>query len=104
MLRFLFYLLVFIIGGAIGYFFGAGTGGVAGALGGTCKVINATVANGSLTQDQADVAVKTAFGELATELKVNPDDLKRGIPAILEQMKKAHGGTETPCQMALSKI
>jgi polyhydroxyalkanoate synthesis regulator phasin len=104
MLRFLLYLLVFIIGGAIGYFFGAGTGGLAGALGGTCKVVNAAVANGAMTQEEADVTVKTAFGELATELKVNADDLKKGMPAILDQMKKAHGGTETACQMALAKI
>jgi polyhydroxyalkanoate synthesis regulator phasin len=104
MLRFLLFLLVFVIGGAIGYFFGAGTGGLAGALGGTCKVVNAAVASGAMTQDEADATVKTAFGELASELKVNADDLKKGMPAVLEQMKKAHGGTETPCQAALGKV
>jgi polyhydroxyalkanoate synthesis regulator phasin len=104
MLRFILYLLIFVIGGAIGYFFGAGTGGVAGALGGTCKVINASVASGAMSQDEADATVKTAFGELATELKTNPDDLKKALPTILEQMKKAHGGTETACQVALGKI
>ena len=104
MLRFLAFLLVFIIGGAIGYFAGAGTGGVAGAIGGTCKVVNAAIAAGSMTQEQANAAVKTAFSEMAAELKVKEEDLKRGLPAILEQMKKAHGGSETPCQIALKTL
>ena len=104
MLRFLLYLLIFVIGGAIGYFFGASSGGLVGALGGTCKIVNAAVASGAMTQDEADATVKTAFSELAGELKVSAEDLKKGLPRILEEMKKAHGGTETACQMSLSKL
>jgi uncharacterized membrane protein (UPF0136 family) len=104
MLRFLLYLFIFLIGGVIGYFFGASTGGLAGALGGTCKIVNAGVASGALTQDEADATVKTAFGELAAELKTNADELKKAMPTILQEMKKAHGGTETACQLALGKL
>ena len=104
MLRFLGYLIIFIIGGAIGFFVGGTGGGAAGTLVGACKVVNASVAAGTMTQDQANATVKSVFSEIATETKVPEDQLKQQLPKILEQMKKAHGDTATACQAAIAAL
>jgi hypothetical protein len=104
MLRFIMYLLVFAVGAAIGFFFAGTGGGAVGVIVGTCKVVNAAVASNEMTQNGANATVKTAFSELAKELGVTDESLKTALPKALEQMKKTHGDTETPCQAALKAI
>lgn len=103
MLRFLSYLLVFILGGGLGFFFG-GFGGVGlGLVAGSCKTINAGVAQNALTQDEADGLVRTVAEEIAKETGQSVEEFKKGLPRLLEQMKK-NSPTETPCQLALAKL
>jgi hypothetical protein len=104
MLRFLMLLLVFVIGGAIGFWFGGAGGGAVGLIVGSCKVVNAAVASNQMTQDGANASVKAAFSELAKEIGVTDERLKQALPQALERMKKEHGDTETPCQAALKTI
>lgn len=104
MLRFIMLLLVFAIGGAIGFLFAGTGGGAVGVVVGTCKVVNAAVASNQMTQEGANATVKTAFGELAKEIGVTEDSLKQTLPKALERMKKEHGDVETPCQTALKAI
>jgi polyhydroxyalkanoate synthesis regulator phasin len=104
MLRIISYLLVFLIGGAIGFFFGGTGGGAAGTLVGSCKMLNASVASGVMTQDQANATAKTVFDELVKETGASADSLKQQLPKILEQMKKESAGQETPCQTAISTL
>jgi hypothetical protein len=104
MLRFIAFLLVFIIGGAIGFWFGGAGGGAVGLIVGSCKVVNAAVASNEMTQDGANKAIKSAFSELAKEIGVTDESLKKTLPQALERMKKEHGDVETPCQAALKTI
>lgn len=104
MLRFLAFLLVFIIGGAIGFWFGGTGGGSVGLIVGSCKIVNSAVASGQMTQDGANASVKQAFGELAKEIGLTEDALKKVLPQALERMKKEQGDVETPCQLALKTL
>lgn len=104
MLRFIMLLLVFVIGGAIGFWFGGAGGGAVGLIVGSCKVVNAAVSSNQMTQDGANASVKAAFSELAKEIGITDERLKQALPQALERMKKEHGDTETPCQAALKTI
>lgn len=104
MLRFIVLLLTFVIGGAIGFWFGGTGGGAVGLIVGSCKVVNAAVASNQMTQDGANSTVKAAFSELAKEIGITDESLKKTLPEALARMKKTHGDTETPCQAALKAI
>lgn len=93
MLRFLAFLLTFLIGGAIGFVVGGLGGAGAGAIAGTCSVIDTGVNDGTLTQEQANTLVKGAVDKL---------DLGTQRAAILEQTKKAL--QPGPCLTALQTV
>jgi hypothetical protein len=104
MLRFLAYLLVFVIGGAVGFLFGGFGGSAVGTLVGICKTVNAANTAQYLSQEQVNATVKSVFDEIVAETKVSPDDLKKQIPAVIQEMSKRHPGTTTACQTALSAL
>ncbi len=76
--RFLAFLLVFIIGAVIGVVGGGFIGAAGGAYVGSCKVIDTAVANGSMTQDQANSLLKS----IAADIGVKPEDKQRIIDAL----------------------
>ena len=53
-MRFLGFLLVFIIGGAIGFFVGGLGGAGMGALASSCDLIDTGVGNGTFSQEAAN--------------------------------------------------
>lgn len=93
--RFLAFLFVFILGGAIGLFVGGFGGAAYGGYAGACKVIDTAVAQGSMTQDQANAIIKAA----ATELGVKPEDKQR----IVDALKKADQ-PPSPCSTAIEAL
>lgn len=93
--RFLAFLFVFILGGAIGLAIGGFGGAALGGYTGACKVIDTAVAQGSMTQDQANAIIKSA----ASELGVKPEDKQR----IVDALKKSNQ-PETPCSIAIGSI
>ncbi len=104
MFRFLAYLLVFVIGGAIGFFAGGVGGGGTGVVVGTCKIINESVKSGAMTQDAANQTLKSVFSQIAAELKQSEADLKKGVPEILKRLEKESQGQETACQVAFKSL
>jgi outer membrane lipoprotein SlyB len=98
MLRFLSYVAVLAIGILIG---GIG-GGLIGEVGGTaiggaaaaCRTIDTAVQQGYIKQEQANSLLKS----LVTQLKINPDDAKKGLAAL----NKA--GPSSPCGIATQAL
>jgi len=95
--RFLLFLLVFIIGGAIGFFLGGYGGVAAGSYLGACKVIDSAVGAGTMTQDEANAAVR----EAAAEIGVNAQN-KQSIVDAIQRMRE--GQPETPCGIAIKAL
>ena len=63
-MRFLGFVLVFLLGGVVGFFVGGLGGTIVGALAGACEVIDAGVANGNLTQDNANQLIRAQVDKL----------------------------------------
>ena len=78
-MRFLGFLLVFLIGGVVGFFVGTLGGASAGALATVCEIIDTGVADGSLTQDEANRLLGAQID------KLNLGDQRA---AVIEQAKK----------------
>jgi outer membrane lipoprotein SlyB len=76
--RFLAFLFVFILGGIIGLAVGGFGGAAAGGYLGACKVIDTAVAEGTMTQDQANTLVKS----IAADIDVKPEDKQRIVDAL----------------------
>jgi hypothetical protein len=89
-MRFLGFVLVFLIGGAIGFFLGTLGGASAGALTTACDFIETGVADGSLTQDAANKLLRAQID------KLNLGD-QRGT--VINQAKKM--AKPGPCVTAL---
>lgn len=64
-MRFLGFLLVFLIGGAIGFFVGGLGGAGAGALAGSCDLIDTGVANSTFSQDAANGLLRAEVDKLS---------------------------------------
>ena len=93
--RFLAFLFVFILGGVVGFAGGGFVGGAAGGYLGACKVIDSAVAQGALTQDEANATVKS----IASEIGIRPEDKQR----ILDALKKANQPA-SPCSTAIEAL
>jgi hypothetical protein len=93
--RFLLFLLVFIIGGAVGFFIGGYGGVAAGSYVGACKVIDKSVAAGKLTQDDANTMVR----EIAAEMGVTAENKKTIVDALQRTDQP-----ESPCTMAIKAL
>ena len=78
MLRFLGYLLVFLIGGVIGATAGGLFGGAAGSYLGACKVIDSAVESGALSQEGANATMR----HIASDIGVRPEDKTRILDAL----------------------
>jgi hypothetical protein len=92
-MRFLGFILVFLIGGVVGFFLGGLGGAGVGALASTCDLIDMGVTNGSLTQDAANGLVKAQVD------KLNLGDQKA---AAIEQAKKM--AKPGPCTEAFNSL
>jgi outer membrane lipoprotein SlyB len=93
--RFLAFLFVFVLGGIIGVAVGGFGGAALGGYVGACKVIDVSVAQGTMTQDQANAVIKAA----ATEIGVKPEDKQRIVDAL-----KRSDQPETPCSVAIGAL
>lgn len=93
--RFLLFLLVFIIGGVIGFAVGGFAGAAGGSYLGACKVIDSAVAAGSMTQDEANTTIRA----LAADIGVKPEDKQ----TIVDALKRADQ-PETPCTEAIRAL
>ncbi|MDZ4869650.1 MAG: hypothetical protein SGI91_20195 [Alphaproteobacteria bacterium] len=93
--RFLLFLLVFVIGGVIGFAVGGFGGAAAGSYLGACKVIDSSVASGAMTQEEANTTIRA----IATDLGVKPEDKQRIIDAL-----KRSDQPETPCSTAVQAL
>jgi hypothetical protein len=92
-MRFLGFLLVFIIGGAIGLYVGGVGGAGVGALASTCDLIDMGVTNGSLTQQAANSLLGAQID------KLNLGDQRA---AAIEQAKKL--AKPGPCMTAFEAL
>ena len=88
-MRFLGFLLVFLIGGVIGFFAGTLGGAGAGALATACEMIDTGVTSGALTQDSANQLLRTQID------KLNLGDQRK---TVIDQAKKA--AKPGPCMTA----
>jgi hypothetical protein len=95
--RFLLFLLVFIIGGAVGFFVGGYGGVAAGSYLGACKVVDNAVGAGAMTQEEANAAVR----EAAAELGVTAENKQSIVDAI---QRTREGQPETPCGIAIKAL
>jgi outer membrane lipoprotein SlyB len=93
--RFLLFLLVFVIGGVIGFAVGGFGGAAAGSYLGACKVIDSSVSSGAMTQDEANTTMRT----LAADIGVKPEDKQR----IVDALQKS-GQPESPCTTAIKAL
>jgi outer membrane lipoprotein SlyB len=93
--RFLLYLLVFVIGGVIGFAVGGFMGVAGGAYVGACKVVDQAVTSNTMTQDQANALIKS----IATELEIRPEDKDRIVQAI-----KRADQPSSPCSTAIQAL
>jgi hypothetical protein len=89
-MRFLGFVLVFLIGGAIGFFLGTLGGASAGALTTACELIDTGVADGSFTQDAANKLLRTQIDKL---------NLGNQRATVIDQAKKI--AKPGPCVTAL---
>ena len=76
--RFLAFLFVFVLGGIIGFAVGGFGGAAVGGYVGACKVVDTTVGNGTMTQDQANALLKS----IAADIGVKPEDKQRIVDAL----------------------
>lgn len=93
--RFLAFLFVFILGGVIGLFVGGFGGAAAGGYFGACKVVDSAVAQGAMTQDEANAAIKT----IATEIGIKAEQKQQ----IVDALKRANE-PPTPCSTAIQAL
>lgn len=93
--RFLAFLLVFILGGVIGFAVGGFGGAAAGSYLGACKVVDSAVASGAMTQDAANATIK----QIAAEIGVRPEDKQR----ILDALKRSNQPS-SPCSTAIEAL
>ena len=63
-MRFLGFLLVFLIGGVVGFFVGSFGGAGVGALASTCDLIYTGVSNGSLTQEASNGLLRSQIDKV----------------------------------------
>jgi hypothetical protein len=92
-MRFLGFLLVFIIGGAIGFFVGGLGGAGVGALASSCDLIDMGVGNGTFSQEAANGLLRAQVD------KLNLGDQKGNV---IEQAKKI--AKPGPCQTAFGAL
>jgi hypothetical protein len=93
--RFLAFFFVFVLGGIIGLAVGGFFGGAAGAYVGACKVIDQGVADGTMSQDQANALIKS----IAADIGVRAEDKQRIVDAL-----KRSDQPETPCSTAIKAL
>jgi outer membrane lipoprotein SlyB len=93
--RFLAFLFVFILGGVIGFAVGGFSGGAVGAYVGACKVIDQSVADGTMSQDQANALVKS----IAEDIGVKAEQKQQIVDAL-----KRSDQPETPCSTAIKAL
>ena len=92
-MRFLGFLLVFILGGAIGFFVGGLGGAGVGALASSCDLIDMGVTNGTFSQEAANTLLRAQVD------KLNLGDQKANA---LEQAKKII--KPGPCLTAINTL
>jgi len=93
--RFLAFLFVFILGGVIGFAVGGFGGAAAGAYVGACRVIDQSVSDGTMSQDQANALVKS----ISNDLEIKPEQKTQ----IIERLKKADA-PPSPCTTAIEAL
>jgi polyhydroxyalkanoate synthesis regulator phasin len=93
--RFLAFLFVFVLGGIIGLAVGGFGGAAAGSYLGACKVIDSAVAQGTMTQDEANASIKS----IAAEIGVKPEQKQQ----IVDAMKRSNQ-PPSPCQTAIEAL
>lgn len=93
--RFLAFLLVFVLGGAIGLFVGGFGGAAAGGYFGACKAVDTAVAQGGLTQDEANATIKA----IAAEVGIKAEQKKQIVDALKRSDQPA-----TPCSTAIEAL
>ncbi len=93
--RFLAFLFVFVLGGAIGLAVGGFGGAAAGGYFGACKAVDTAVAQGGLTQDEANATIKA----IASEVGIKAEQKQQ----IVDALKKANQPA-TPCSAAIEAL
>jgi hypothetical protein len=93
--RFLAFLFVFLLGGAVGFVVGGLGGSAIGGFVGACEVINSSVDRGVMTQDEANATVKS----IADKIDVDPAQKEQ----IVESLKESEARS-TPCQKAIEAL
>lgn len=93
--RFLAFLLVFVLGGAIGLFVGGFGGAVTGGYLGACKAIDTAVAQGGLTQEEANATMKV----IAAEVGIKAEQKKQIVDALKRSDQPA-----TPCSTSIEAL
>ena len=93
--RFFAFLFVFVLGGVIGLAVGGFGGAAAGAYVGACQVIDKSVGDGTMTQDQANALVKS----IANDLDIKPERKQQ----IIDGLKKANT-PPSACQTAIEAL
>jgi polyhydroxyalkanoate synthesis regulator phasin len=93
--RFFAFLFVFVLGGLIGLAVGGFGGAAAGAYVGACQVIDKSVADGTMTQEDANALVKS----IANELDIKAERKQQ----IIDGLKKADA-PPSACQTAIEAL
>jgi polyhydroxyalkanoate synthesis regulator phasin len=93
--RFLAFLFVFVLGAVIGAVVGGGLGAVTGGYVGACKAVDTAVAQGALTQDEANATIKAIAGEVGIKAEQKQQ--------ILDALKKSNQPA-TPCSAAIEAL
>lgn len=93
--RFFAFLFVFVLGGVIGLVAGGFGGAAAGAYVGACQVIDKSVGDGTMTQDQANALLKS----LANDLDIKAERKQE----IIDGLKKADS-PPSACQTAIDSL
>ncbi|MFM9862163.1 MAG: hypothetical protein ACKVRO_01030 [Micropepsaceae bacterium] len=93
--RFLAFLFVFVLGGLIGAVVGGGLGAVTGGYAGACKAVDTAVAQGALTQDEANATIKAIAGEIGVKAEQKQQ--------IVDALKRANQ-PPSPCSTAIEAL
>ena len=93
--RFLAFLLVFVLGGAIGLFVGGFGGAAVGGYTGACETIDTAVSQGGLTQEEANATIKA----VAAKIGIKPEQKQQ----IVDALKKSDQ-PPTPCSTAIEAL
>lgn len=93
--RFLAFLFVFVLGGLIGAVVGGGLGAVTGGYAGACKAVDTAVAQGGLTQDEANATIKAIAGEIGVKAEQKQQ--------IVDALKRADQ-PPSPCSTAIEAL